>query len=558
MHDDNRTDLPDSPAPNPDYQPQDVGIDRRSFLVRLGAASAAGAAVAALPPIAGRSAWAAPNSGTPFEDVVRPEARTDPTECTISEAATLIKSGKLKPSTLIGAYLERIATWDPEYYQAYNTVLYDEAAQRASQLDRTKYIGPLHGVGIGLKDNFYTEGILTTANSYIFADFVPDYDCTALVRLEAAGAVLLGKCQMGPLAGGRPTTPDGTITTRNPWAPNDPSVTPSGSSGGSGAATAGRLATCTMGTQTGGSITGPGGSNGLTALKPTHGRLSVYGIIPLTITRDHIGPLARTAKDAAIVAQVVGGPDANDIRTIGLPPMPDLVEAATPVVKKGRVVPRWPTRVGVIPGYTSGTSATAQARVAMLNTLANIGFEVVDITLPDEFSLLTGGAFNVSSSERAEIDFKYLKQDVRLFGGRLTAWLPSIVQGGPEVAKGLRTRLLLMDRCMTQMFDQCDVVMQTGSSFDGIGLPLCTYLIGFAPNANGIDLPLTSVLGGPPFSEERILSVIAAYQAVTTWHHRRPADPLRTSAKSRIAPMRITCRDVDRECRAAMEGVEIV
>ncbi len=552
----NRTDLPDTPAPNPEYEPQDTGIDRRSFLIRLGAASAA---VAALPPIAGRVAHAGPNSGTPFAPVVRPEARTDPTECSISEAATLIKSGQLKPSTLIAAYLERIAVWDPEYYQAYNLVLTDEAMARANQLDRTRYIGPLHGVGIGLKDNFYTEGILTTANSYIFADFVPEYDCTALARLEAAGAILLGKLQMGPLAGGRPTLPDGTITTRNPWAPNNPEVTPSGSSGGSGAATAGRLATCTMGTQTGGSIIGPGQSNGLTALKPTHGRLSVYGIIPLTITRDHIGPLARDAKDAAIVAQVVGGPDPNDIRTIGLPPMPDLVEAATPVVKGKRVVPRWPTRVGVIPGYTTGTTATAQARVAMLNTLADIGFDVVDVTLPDEFALLTGGAFNTSSSERAEIDFKYLQQDVRLFGGRLTGWLPSIVQGGPEVAKGMRTRLLLLDRCMSQLFNQCDVVIQTGSNVDSIGLPLCSFLIGFAPNAAGIDLPITSVLGGPPFSEERILSVVAAYQAVTTWHHRRPADPVvGMAAASRSRPMRITCRDVDRECRAAMEGTEIV
>lgn len=545
------TDRPDTPTPNPDYEPQDRGIDRRSFIVRLGAASAA---VAALPPIASRVAHAAPNGGSPFADVVRPEARTDPTECSISEAATLIKSGAMKPSTLIGAYLERIAQWDPEYYQAYNLVLADQAIADAQRLDRTKYIGPLHGVGLAVKDNFYTAGVLTTANSYIFADFVPDYDSTAVVRLKAAGAVLLGKLQMGPLAGGRPTTPDGVITTRNPWAPNNPEVTPSGSSGGSGAATAGRLATCTMGTQTGGSITGPGTSNGITALKPTHGRLSVYGIIPLTITRDHIGPLARDAKDAAIVAQVIAGADLNDPRTIGLPPVPDLVEAATPVIKKGRVVPRWATRVGVIPGYLTGTNATALARQAMVNQLAAIGYEVVDVTLPDEFALLTGGAFNVSSSERAEIDFKYLQQDVRLFGGRLTGWLPSLVQGGAEVAKGLRTRLLLLDRVMTQLFDQCDVVLQTGSAFDGIGLPLCTFAIGFAPNAQGITLPIASVLGGPPFAEERILSVIAAYQATTDFHFRRPPDPAVGAAASRMRPIRLTCRDVDRECQEAMDG----
>jgi len=551
---DNKTDLPETPTPNPDYEPQDKGIDRRSFLVRFGAATAAGAAIAALPPVTSR-VHAASSTGTPYAPVVRPEALADPTECSISEAAALIKKGKLKPSTLIGAYLERIAAYDPDYYQAYNLVLADEAMATAQAMDKGKYIGPLQGVGLAVKDNFYTEGILTTANSYIFADFVPEYDSTAVVRLKAAGAVLLGKLQMGPLAGGRPTTPDGTVTTRNAWAPNNPEVSPSGSSGGSGCATAARLATCTMGTQTGGSIIGPGQSNGLTALKPTHGRLSVYGIIPLTITRDHIGPLARDAKDAAIVTQVIAGPDLNDPRTIGLPPVPDLVEAATPVVKKGAVVPRWPTKIGIPAGFLTGTSATALARQAMVNQLAAIGFEMVDVTLPDEYSLLTSGAFNTSSSERAEIDFKYLQQDVRLFGGRLTAWLPSIVQGGPEVAKGMRTRLLLLDRVMTQMFNQCDVILQTGSAFDGIGLPLASYAIGFAPNASGISLPITAVLGGPPYSEERILSVIAAYQATTDFHFVRPPDPVVGVAAARSSrPLRITCRDVDRECTAIIDG----
>src|SRR4029077_5859178 len=131
---------------------------------RVGASGGAGAAMSALPPIGGRVASAG-SKGSPFAPVVRPEALADPTECTISEAATLIKTRKLKPSALIGAYLERIAQWDPDYYQSYNLVLADESAARAAELDGARYIGPLHGVAIGVKDNYYTAGILTTANS---------------------------------------------------------------------------------------------------------------------------------------------------------------------------------------------------------------------------------------------------------------------------------------------------------------------------------------------------------------------------------------------------------
>lgn len=550
------TDLPDTPAEqlsNPEYETQDRRIDRRSFLARAGALGAAGVALTQLPPVVAKPAQAT-GKGSPFVPV-RPEVLKDPTEATIAEAASLIRTRRLKPSQLTEAYLKRIEKFDPEYWQAYLLVSADEARATAKVLDRLTPRTPLHGVSIPVKDNFYTAGIPTTAQSLIFADFVPDVDATAVARIKAAGGLVLGKMAMGPLAGGRPRDPvTGVATTRNAWSPNDPGPSPSGSSGGSGCATAARLATCSLGTQTGGSITGPGNANGLTALKPTHGRCSVFGVIPLTITRDHIGPLARDAMDAAIVTEALGGPAPEDPRTIGLPRVPDLVTAATPVVNRGKVVPRWPLKVGITGSFGTGTSAAALAQAQMLNVLSSIGYSIVNVTLPEEYVTLNGGAFNVSSSERAEMDYEFLRRDVRLFGDRLNAWLGATMLGGAEVAKGLRCRLRALELAYTGLWTQCDVIFST-TGFDPLGFPLCTFPIGFAPNTAGIVLPIGTTLGGPAFGEEKVLSVIAAYQAVTDFHLQRPPDPIVGLARASdpFAPrVRQTCTEVDAEIREVM------
>lgn len=550
-----KTDLPDSKSeelPSTDYETLDARVDRRAFIARMGALGAAGVALAQLPPVPARAAG---HSGSSLPKVaVRPEVFADPTEATIAEATTLIARKQLKPSELTEAYLERIRLYDTDYWQAYYTVLADESRAIAAKLDRAyKPVGLLHGVSVPVKDNFYTKNVLTSAQSLIFADFVPDVDASAVARIKAAGGIVLGKLQMGPLAGGRPRNPaTGEVTTRNAWSPDDPGPSPSGSSGGSGCCTAARLATCSLGTQTGGSITGPGQSNGLTALKPTHGLCSVFGVIPLTITRDHIGPLARDAMDAAIVTSVIAGPAPEDLRTLNLPRLPNLIGAATPVVWKGRVAPRWRLKVGVPAGFADGTSATALARTAMLDVLADIGYEIVPVTLPDEYVLLNGGAFNVSSTERGEMDYQYLREDVRLFGDRLTGWVSALFIDGPTANKGLRCRQRAYDLAYSELWTQCDVIFST-TGFDALGFPLCTLPIGFAPNAAGIELPISTTLGGPSFGEEKILSVIAAFQAATNYHLRRPPNPtigLARAGDPRVPRIRMNARSVDAEIEA--------
>jgi Asp-tRNA(Asn)/Glu-tRNA(Gln) amidotransferase A subunit family amidase len=536
-------------------RPTDELVDRRSFLARAAAlTTTAAAGTVALPAIAHAGPARRAHGGDGAYVPPRPEALADPTELTIAEAAWLIRARRLSPEALVEAYLARIETFDA-VYKAFNLVDADGALARARELGRGRRAGPLHGIPLAIKDNYYTAGLTTTANSYIFQDFVPAFDATSVANLKAAGAIVLGKTQMGPLATTRATTPDGIVTTVNAWTPTNPSTNPGGSSTGTGTAVAGRMATSGTGTQTGGSITAPSNAQNLTGLKPTMGRVSLSGIVPLSYTRDHPGPLARDALDAAIMLGAMAGEDPADPRTQGLPPVPDLVTAATPRIVGRTVRARWRTRVGVIPGYASGTSATALARQAFLATLAGIdGITVVDVPLPDEWDLLTGGSFNnVRLPERSEPFMPYLRADLRLFGVSVGGWLQGALLGANEFLTGQRAKLLLLERVLDGLFSACDVVVQTDPvPFDILGLPELGLPIGFTTAG----VPIGTILGGKPYAEDRLLSIAAAYQASTDWHRRRPPDPpaaapaeagvlaAAATTAADAAPIRLTAEDV--------------
>lgn len=512
-----------SPA-RPPQPPQDRLLDRRAFVERLAALSTGAAAA---PLVAGRAAASLmpPEPAHDFDQAttIRAQALADPTELTLVEAAALIRRRELSALELVDAYLDRINRLEGDY-KAFNVVLAAEArsvARRASVASG----GPLHGLPLAIKDNYYTAGIATTANSLVFEDFIPDYDATAVARLKAAGAIILGKTQMGPLATTRATTPEGVVTTVNAWAPGDSRVSPGGSSSGSATAVAGRLAASSTGTQTGGSITVPSNAQGLTGLKPTLGRVSLRGIIPLSYTRDHAGPLARDARDAALMLQHMAGPDPADPRTLGLPPVPDLTLAARPVHRAGRVTLRWPTRTGVPPDYADGDDADASARAALLATFERLGAQLVEVTLPADWSTLTGRDFNnVRLAERTEPFLEHLRADVRRFGVSLPAWINGVLLDADVYLKGQRAKLLLLRRVLDELMADCDVLLQTTHlPFDMIGLPLIAFPIGFDDSASATR-PIGGLLGGLPFGEERLLSLVAAYQEVTDWHRRRPPD----------------------------------
>jgi len=531
--------------------PQDTRVDRRAFLQRMGALSAAAAAGVHWPAeaLAAGITPPEPAPGRADADAFWADARRAaaeggargraPEELTAWEAGVRIRDGSLGAGELVAACLERIRQLDGVYL-AFNTVTDAEARSAAATLDDALEAAPglLHGIPLALKDNVYTAGIRTTANAHMFRDFVPSFDATLATRLRGAGAVLVGKTQMGPLATTRALTPDGEITTLNAWAPGDPRVSPGGSSSGSATGVAARMVTTAVGTQTGGSITVPASSQGLTGLKPTMGRVSLRGVIPLTYTRDHPGPIARDARDAALMLQVMAGPDPGDPRTLGLPPVPDYLTAATPVPGPGHgdgprgATIRWPTRLGIPPGWADADGPTGERRRRFLASMEEGGVTVVEVAPPPGWAELSSGIFNAGRlPERSEPFLPWLREDVRLFGVTLSSWIQGLLLSGDEYVKAQRGRLALLRLALDSVFHQCDAVVQGNHvPFDMIGLPLVTFPIGFREAGEGGggfsgSLPEGILVGAPPFGEERLLSLAALWQARTDHHLRRPPDP---------------------------------
>ncbi len=516
----------------PKGSPQDEEVSRRWFLNRMAwvsSAAAAGSLIARVPVRASSGAPAITKQA--FATDVRVQSVTDLTTLTISESITLIRAGTLVPEDLVNAYMDRVGAFE-EVYQAYAARPGRE--DLLAQLNRTpadELRSPLRGMCLAPKDNFYTSDLLTEGGSLVFEGFQPDYDATAVTLIRAAGGLVVGKGQMGNLAGGRArvygtTTP----TTRNAWTPDDVDYSPGGSSSGPATAVAARLAVAGLGTETGGSVMGPGNAQGLTCIKPTFGRISLHGVIPLSYTRDHVGVMARDAKDAAILIQLLAKPDANDPRTLGLPTAPNYALAATPFGgDRPRV--RWPTRIGIWPEYLSNENERVnelrRAFVAELEQNPSVQV-VADVTLPDQWEELTSDPLGGSHGDPTAFFIEHLREDVRNFADRLPRFLNGMLQSADTYVKVQQARNLLLRRMLTQLFNQCDVVLTTETgAFDGTGLPLMCMPVGSDTEAStGKTVPRGVVMAARPFGEERLFAVAAAYQAVTDFHRTKPADPV--------------------------------
>ena len=231
---------------------------------------------------------------------------------TILEGAAALRARKVSSVELVSESLSRIAELNPKL-NAFLTVLESSARESAARADeelaRGVDRGPLHGIPIALKDVFCTRGIRTTGGSKLFENYVPDHDSAVTEKLASAGAVLVGKTGLHELAYG--------ITSNNPHFgairnPHDPSRIPGGSSGGSAAAVASGMVAAAMGNDTGGSVRIPAAYCGIVGLKPTFGRVSRFGVLPLDFSLDHMGPLTRTAQDAAVMLQAIAGRDDRD------------------------------------------------------------------------------------------------------------------------------------------------------------------------------------------------------------------------------------------------------
>jgi aspartyl-tRNA(Asn)/glutamyl-tRNA(Gln) amidotransferase subunit A len=298
-----------------------------------------------------------------------------PPELTIDSVRTAIAARTLTATALADQFYDRIKQEDAEI-GAFLALSKERAHAKAAEIDRIAAAGdplpPLAGVPVAIKDVMVTRDVRTTAGSRILEKFVPPYDCTAVARLEAAGAVILGKLNCDEFAMGSSTENSAYHPVRNP---RDKSRVPGGSSGGAAAAVAANMAVATLGSDTGGSIRQPASFCGVVGLKPTYGRVSRYGLIAFASSLDHIGPLAKSVKDAALILRTIAGQDPMDSTSSG-EPVPDYVaEVEKPV--KG-------LRVGVAREYFGdGLDPEVRAAVeAAIEKLASLGCEVVPVSLP--------------------------------------------------------------------------------------------------------------------------------------------------------------------------------
>ena len=297
------------------------------------------------------------------------------TGLTIDSARSAVTERKTSATALAEVFYAKIESDDPKI-GAYLLLSKERALEKASAIDRLAQSGnalpPLAGVPVGIKDVMVTKSVRTTAGSKILGNYIPPYDCTAVARLEAAGAVILGKLNCDEFAMGSSNENSAFHPVHNP---RDLSRVPGGSSGGSAAAVAADMAVATLGSDTGGSIRQPAAFCGVVGLKPTYGRVSRYGLIAFASSLDHIGPFAKTVKDAAIMLRTIAGRDPMDSTSAELP-VPDYVAELDKPVKG--------MRVGVAKEYFGEglEPETRSAIEAAIQKFAVMGCEVVNVSLP--------------------------------------------------------------------------------------------------------------------------------------------------------------------------------
>jgi aspartyl-tRNA(Asn)/glutamyl-tRNA(Gln) amidotransferase subunit A len=479
---------------------------------------------------------------------------------TIHELRDLIRGGEVSPVQVVQSCLDRIDTVDGRVH-AFNRVTGQAALQAAEHHERMQAkkipLPPLAGIPLAVKDVICTQGVPTTCSSRILESFVPPYSATVVSKLDAAGAVVLGKTNLDEFAMGSSTENSAFGTTRNPW---DLDRVPGGSSGGSAAAVAADMCAGALGSDTGGSVRQPGGFCGIAALKPTYGRVSRYGLVAFASSLDQIGPMAKDVRDAAILLGVIAGHDPMDSTSAEVP-VPDY-EAALRGDVRG-------LRIGIPAEYfVEGVDPEVEAAVReAIATLEARGAIRVPVRLPHTaYAIAT--YYLVATAEASSNLGRY---DGVKYGYRtpksdhlIDMYTKTRREGfGPEVKrrimlgtyalsagyydayylKALKVRTLIRQD-FVDAFARCDAMVTPTSPTPAFRLgektddPLQMYLADvFTISANlagvpGISvncgftragLPIGLQILGKPFDEATILNAAHAYEQATPWRTRRPS-----------------------------------
>jgi len=451
---------------------------------------------------------------------------------TVTEIGAQLRSGTLSSVELTERMLERIASLDGAL-NAYITVTAGQAREQARQADAElasgRDRGPLHGVPIALKDLIATRGIRTTGGSRVYEHWIPDHDAAVVRRLAAAGAVLLGKTNLHELAFGSTSVNPFFGPVANPWKLDHH---PGGSSGGSAAAVAAGMAYAAIGTDTGCSIRQPAQCCGIVGHKPTFGLVSKAGVMPLVSSMDHVGPLTRCVRDAAIVLQAIAGHDPDDPYCVDRP-VPDFAAQ----LERGVVG----TRIGVPRGFffEGGDSEVTELVSASLEIFEYLGARIEDIALPDVERAYQAG--DVTFVEIVEANGPAMRANPELFS-------PAFRQRYDAVARSTADDYVAAQELREAFRSQVAAAM---ADYDVLAVPTSTVAaapIAAQPPAHAIErrknasifnftgqpaisvpcgatragLPVGLMLAGRPFEDATVLRFAAAFERATSWHEQHP------------------------------------
>jgi aspartyl-tRNA(Asn)/glutamyl-tRNA(Gln) amidotransferase subunit A len=460
----------------------------------------------------------------------------------LAEAARLVRAKEVSPVELVEACLARIRAVNDKL-AAYISIYEDQAravAKAAEAMVRAgHWLGPLHGIPVSLKDNVAVRGLATTAGSKILRDWIPDEDATVTTRLRQAGAIFVGKTNMHEFAWGGTSANPHYGAVRNPW---NPERFPAGSSGGSGAAVAARTCYGSIGTDTGGSIRLPSAINGIVGIRPTYGRVSNAGIIPLAWSMDTAGPMTRTVEDCAIMFNAIAGPDPKDPSCSTAP----VVDYTADLGRGVRGI-----RIGVVPGYFFHhlQRPVHDAVRSALKTFEGLGASVIDVNIENIHGNISA-QLTIESAEPSSYHQRWLRERPADYGEDVRTLLEvGEMLLATHYVQAQRYRSLLRSEflaafktvdvfiCPTLPFTATPVgamkvVIENGVEEDMLsaimqytGVPSLTGL----PSLNvpcGFDLdglPVGMQIIGQPFGEAALFRVGAAFQAATAFHKRAPA-----------------------------------